>query len=95
MNKLELAAEAAKKCALSNTESKALMDATFDILSGILGKQDSLTIQNFGTFSVQQRQSHRFFNPFRSVMMLSPTKLAATFHPSKSYNERVTQRLKP
>jgi nucleoid DNA-binding protein len=95
MNKQELIVETASRCSLTQRESKELMDATFDVLAGILSKEDSLTIQNFGTFGVHLRKSHRFFNPFRSVMMLAPKKLAVAFHPSKSFNDRVNEKMKP
>lgn len=95
MNKHELAVETAKRCSLTQSESKVLMDATLDVLAGVLSKEDSLTIQNFGTFGVHLRKSHLFFNPFRSVMMKAPKKLAVSFHPSKSFNDRVNAKMKP
>jgi len=95
MNKQELIIETASRCSLSQRESVELMDATFDVLGGILSKEYSLTIQNFGTIGVHLLKSHRFFNPFRSVMMMAPKKLAVAFHPSKSFNDRVNEKLKP
>ena len=79
MNKHELVVESAKRCGLNQTEAKTLMEATFDTLASILGKEDSLTVQNFGTFSVKFRKSHRFYNPFRSKMMIAPKKLSVSF----------------
>jgi nucleoid DNA-binding protein len=95
MNKHELIVETARRCSLSQSEAKVLMDATFGVLAGLLAKEESLTIQNFGTFGVHLRKSHRFFNPFDSVMMMAPKKLAVSFHASKSFNDRVDEKMKP
>jgi len=93
MNKHDLVVESAKRCELNQSEAKALMEATFNTLASMLAQEDSLTIQNFGTFSVKFKKSHRFYNPFASVMMMAPKKLAVAFHPSKNYNERLDARL--
>lgn len=91
MNKHELAQAVSKKSGLSKRESSELLNRTLSVLSGILINQDSLTIQNFGTFKVELKKERRFFNPFKLKMMIAPPKLAVTFHPSKAFTDRVNK----
>lgn len=91
MTKKELAVATAKKLGLNQSESKELMDATFNVLTGYLSIEKSVTIPHFGSFSVHKRRGHRFFNIMRSAVMMSPHKHAISFHPSKEYKESMQQ----
>ena len=93
MTKQDLAEITAQKCGLKVSESKELMDATFNVLEGYLSVEQGVTIPHFGTFDVRMRKGHRFFNFIRAKIMFAPRKLSIFFHPSKEYKEKIQQKL--
>jgi len=92
MTKKELADITAKKTGLNQTESKKLMDATFEVLAGYLSVQKDVTIPHFGTFDVHVRKRHKFYNMLLSKVMFAPKKYSIFFHPSKEYKEKMHQK---
>ena len=94
MTKQDLAELTAEKSGLKPSESKDLMDATFNVLTGYLSVEHGVTIPHFGTFDVRMRKGHRFFNFIRAKIMFAPRKFSIFFHPSKEYKEKIHQKLK-
>lgn len=92
MTKQELILKTSQKSGLSQTESKQLMDATFDVLAGFLSVQKSITIPHFGTFDVRVRKGHRFYNLILSKIAFAPKKFSIFFHPSQEYKETMHQK---
>ncbi len=91
MTKRNLAELTAQKTGLSENESTQLMNATFSVLAGYLSVEKGITIPHFGTFDVRVRRGHRFFNFFRSKIMMTPKKYSIFFHPSREYKEMIRQ----
>jgi len=94
MTKQNMILKAAQKSGLSQSESKVLLDATFNVLVNYLSDKKSVTIPHFGTFNVHVRKGHRFFNIFRAKIMHTPQKYAISFHPSKEYKETIQEGLR-
>lgn len=93
MNMDELISANAKKCGLNKSESKELLEATISAISEILINQNSIGINNFGTFNVHLREKHRFFDPIRSKIMMAPAKIAVSFRPSKNFSKSLNEKL--
>ena len=63
MNKKEMIKILSEKMGIKQTETKELMDATFEVLTDLLAKGESFNVQNFGTFSVTELDKRKGYNP--------------------------------
>jgi len=93
MTKENMVAKTAEKAGLTQSESKVLLDATFNVLADYLSVKKSVSIPHFGTFDVRIRRGHKFFNIFRAQIMKAPQKYTISFQPSKEYKEKIQQGL--
>ena len=58
MNKTELIAEVAKKCAMSKKDAEKAVSATFDTIAEVLCAGDKVQLVGFGGFETNARGSH-------------------------------------
>lgn len=89
MNKVELIAAVAKKTGLSKAESAAGVNAMIDMISDALGRNEKVTITNFGTFDVGTRQARRGVNPHTAVPISIPELRLPRFRAGKSLRSLV------
>ena len=92
MNKKEMIKILSEKMDITQSETKELMDATFDVLSDLLAKGFSFNVQNFGTFSVSQLDKRKGYNPLLNKWMMLPPKLKPRFKASDALKERVNKK---
>ena len=57
MNKTELIAEVAAKCAISKKDAEKTVNATFDTIAEALCKGDKVQLVGFGGFETKHRQN--------------------------------------
>jgi nucleoid DNA-binding protein len=91
MNKKEMVKLLSEKMEITQSETKELLDSTFDILSDLLAKGYSFNVQNFGTFSVSELDKRKGFNPLLNKWMMLPQKLKPRFKASDALKERVNK----
>ena len=77
---------------IKQTETKELMDATFEVLTDLLAKGESFNVQNFGTFSVTELDKRKGYNPLLDKWMMLPPKLKPRFKASDALKERVNKK---
>ena len=58
MNKTELIAEVAAKCAISKKDAEKTVNATFDTIAEALCKGDKVQLVGFGGFETKHREAH-------------------------------------
>ena len=63
MNKTELIAEVAAKCAISKKDAENTVNATFDTIAEALCKGDKVQLVGFGGFETKHREAHMGRNP--------------------------------
>ena len=63
MNKTELIAEVAAKCAISKKDAEKTVNATFDTIAEALCKGDKVQLVGFGGFETKHREAHMGRNP--------------------------------
>ena len=63
MNKTELIAEVAAKCAISKKDAEKTVNATFDTIAEALCKGDKVQLIGFGTFETRVRGERTGKNP--------------------------------
>jgi DNA-binding protein HU-beta len=92
MNKKEMIKQLSEKLSITQSETKKLLDATFDTLAGLLAKGDSFNAQGFGTFSVTELEKRKGFNPLINKWMMLPPKLKPRFKASETLKDRVNKK---
>ena len=63
MNKTELIAEVAKKCAMSKKDAEKAVSATFDTIAEVLCAGDKVQLVGFGGFETKAREARMGRNP--------------------------------
>ena len=77
MNKTELIAEVAKKCAMSKKDAEKALKAFTDVVAEELKKDGKVQLVGFGTFEVSSRAAREGRNPQSGA----PMKIAASKAP--------------
>ncbi len=91
MDKNKMVHDLSHKMNTTLTETRALLDSTFDILAEILVEGNSINIPKFGTFSVTKLEERKGFNPLIQKWMMLPPKLKTKFKPSNILKEKVNK----
>ena len=89
MNKKEIIKHLSEKLGVTQTETKKMLDSTFDALAELLANGNSFNAQGFGTFSVTELEKRKGFNPLINKWMMLPPKLKPRFKASETLKERV------
>ncbi len=89
MNKTDLAASLARRCGMTRQEAEAAVNATFDIITEALSKDEKVLVAGFGCFEVKSRQGRMGRNPRTNEAVEIPAYRAATFRPGKALKEAV------
>ena len=74
----------AERMNISQTETKQLMQQSFEVIVKSLDSGDKFTIPHLGTFGTKVKDQHRSYNPHYEKFMLLPKKRIITYDASSS-----------
>lgn len=89
MNKADLVSQVAELSGLTKVQAEKAINGTIEAISGELKKGGSLTLVNFGTFSVADRSARVGKNPQTGEAINIAAKKVAKFKPGKSLADAV------
>ncbi|HOY67609.1 MAG TPA: HU family DNA-binding protein [Candidatus Ozemobacteraceae bacterium] len=91
MNKQELLKTVAKKAAITNVESEAVLKAFVDSIKDTLKKGDKVQLVGFGSFVTVKRAARKGVNPKTKKSINIPAKRVAKFVPGKELKDQVNK----
>ncbi len=91
MNPSEFASELRKRLGISKAETNRLIDATVALITEQLQKNNTISIQNIGTFEVKKRAERVTVSPNTGKKMLIPPKLVVGYKVSPSLKEKIKE----
>ena len=89
MNKTELIAEVAAKCAISKKDAEKTVNATFDTIAEALCKGDKVQLVGFGGFETKHREAHMGRNPRTKEPVEIPATTVPVFKAGKALKDKV------
>ena len=93
MNKTELIAEVAAKCAISKKDAEKTVNATFDTIAEALCKGDKVQLVGFGGFETKHREAHMGRNPRTKEPVEIPATTVPVFKAGKALKDKVAKYL--
>jgi nucleoid DNA-binding protein len=81
MTKRDIALTVAEKYDAPQTETKKIVQGTFDTIIDILVKEGRLELRNFGVFLVKTRKPRKARNPRTGESVMVPQRRTVTFKP--------------
>ena len=84
MNKTDLIKSVAKAADLTQVKATEVVGAVLDCIVQSLKSGDAVTLSEFGTFKIAQRQARKGFNPRTKQPIEIPAKKAVKFTPYKT-----------
>ena len=91
MNKTELIAEVAKKCAMSKKDAEKAVSATFDTIAEVLCAGDKVQLVGFGSFETKQREARTGRNPKTKETIEIPATRVPVFKAGKALKDAVAE----
>ena len=91
MNKTELIAEVAKKCAMSKKDAEKAVSATFDTIAEVLCAGDKVQLVGFGVFDIKERGSRIGRNPKTKEEIEIPATRVPVFKAGKVLKDAVSK----
>lgn len=89
MTKTELVDAVAKKAGLTKAQAKEAVDATVEIISASLAKEEKVAIIGFGAFTVVERKERTGINPRTKETITIPACKQVRFKPGMELAEKV------
>ncbi len=89
MTKKDMIRAIAEEMDITQVRAKSLFDAYFEELETILVRGDSFTEYGFGTFSVEEQDARKQYNPSTGRMMLLPRRVRVRFKPSDVLKDEI------
>lgn len=89
MNNKEFIAELSRRSGFTLKDTSSLMAALVAEITESLEDENTVFIQNMGTFEVKKKQERVVVNPATQQRMLVPPKLIVNFRPSASFKEKM------
>lgn len=83
MKRKELIEEVSQETGLTKEQTAKALDSLLDILKATLRQGETISIKEFGTFSVKERKERWCINPDLGTNMLVPARMVARFKPSE------------
>jgi nucleoid DNA-binding protein len=74
---------------LAQTETKAIVQRTFDAIIETLVKDGRIELRNFGVFEVKERAPRKARNPRTGAEVRIPARRVVTFKPGKYMEDRI------
>ena len=87
MKKAELVEAVAEKAGLTKADATRAIDATFEVIKGVLVNGDKITVPGFGTFSVGERAAREGRNPQTGETVHIAASVSAKFKPASALKE--------
>ena len=91
MNKTELIAEVAAKCAISKKDAEKTVNATFDTIAEALCKGDKVQLVGFGSFETKHRAERTGRNPKTKESITIAASKVPTFKAGKAFKDAVAE----
>ena len=91
MNKTELIAEVAKKCAMSKKDAEKAVNATFDTITESLCQGDKVQLVGFGGFETKKREARMGRNPKTKEAIEIPATTIPVFKAGKALKEKTAK----
>lgn len=91
MNKTELIAAVAAKCALSKKDAEKAVNATFETIADVLAKKDKIQLVGFGGFETKKRDARMGRNPQTKETIKIPATTIPVFKAGKALKEKVAK----
>jgi len=93
VTKKEIVKQIAYEIGLTQTQTKEIVQRTFDlIIQTLVESQDHrIELRNFGVFEVKLRRGRHARNPKTRQAVLVPPKLVVTFKPGKKMEELIAR----
>lgn len=89
MNKMELIDAIAKSADITKSDAGKALNGMVEAISAALSSGDSITLIDFGTFSVTERSARTGRNPSTGKEIKIAAKKVAKFKPGKALREAV------
>jgi integration host factor subunit alpha len=90
MRKIEIAHRIHKEAGISEEEAATLLDWILELLKTTLQKGESLSISNFGTFTVRSKNSRAGRNPRTGQGIMIAARRVVIFHASPRLKAEVS-----
>lgn len=74
--------EIAAKAGLNKTDAKKALDATLESIAQALANEDKVSLLNFGTFSVVEKEARMGINPRTKERIEIPARKVVKFKPA-------------
>ncbi|RCK80363.1 MAG: DNA-binding protein HBsu [Candidatus Ozemobacter sibiricus] len=91
MNKSELVKTIAKKAAITNVESEAVLKAFIHCIRETLKKGEKVQLVGFGSFTTVKRAARKGVNPKTKKPINIPAKKVAKFIPGKDLKDSINK----
>ena len=82
----------AKQASISSEQAKTEVDRVFAALESELTAGREVSIRNFGSFSLSEREAHTGRNPKTGAALQIPAKRYPKFSPADSLKDRVNEK---
>lgn len=83
MTKKEIIKQLAEKFQLSQTDTKNIVQGTFDTIIEVIAERGRIELRNFGVFEVKDRAARKARNPKTGEEVNVPAKRVVTFKPGR------------
>ncbi|GBD36667.1 Integration host factor subunit alpha [bacterium HR36] len=93
MTKKEIVKQIAEETGLTQTQTKEIVQRTFDLIiqTLVVSEEHRIELRNFGVFEVKLRRGRHARNPKTRQPVVVPPKLVVTFKPGKKMEELISQ----
>ena len=91
MNKTELIAAVAAKCALSKKDAEKAVNATFETITETLAKKEKIQLVGFGGFETKKRDARTGRNPQTNAIIKIPATTIPVFKAGKALKEKIAK----
>lgn len=91
MTKKDIVKTISEEVGLTQQQTKAIVQKTFDAIVDSLVKEKRIELRNFGVFEVKLRAARKARNPRTGKQVSVPAKYVVTFKPGKEMDSRVRQ----
>lgn len=89
MTKKEIVRRISEELGLKQTDTKEVVQRTFDAIIEALATEQRVELRNFGVFEVKKRAPRKARNPKTGEEVLVPARFVVTFKPGKEMEQRV------
>lgn len=89
MTKKDIVKTISDSVSLAQTETKEIVQKTFDAIIDTLVRDGRIELRNFGVFEVKERAPRKARNPRTGAEVRIPARRVVTFKPGKYMEDRI------